>query len=89
MKILDGEGEVIVNLTDVKDEAHLQSLFDKEDQTLTEVMFDTPLFAMSLEEYKQTYNCTNSDFEGMEEKICTYEQWMQECREWAQGCLCD
>ena len=48
MKILDNEGETIVNLTDVKDEAHLQNLFAKEDEVLTEVMFDTPFFGTSL-----------------------------------------
>jgi hypothetical protein len=89
MKILDNEGEVIINLTDVKDEAQLQSLFSKEDQTLTEIMFDTPFFGMSLEEYKQNYDTSDDDFEDMEERVCTYEEWMQDCREWAQGCICD
>ena len=85
MKILDNEGELIVNLTDVKDEAHLQNLFAKEDEALTEVMFDTPFFGMSLKEYEDAYGAGQCD--DMEEKVCTYEEWMTECREWAQNCI--
>jgi hypothetical protein len=84
MKILDNEGELIVNLTDVKDEQHLQSLLDQEDTELTEVMYDTPFFAMSLETYKENYE---EDLSDLEEKICTYEEWMSEVRQWAQECL--
>ena len=86
MKILDNEGELIVNLTDVKDEQHLQSLLDQEDTELTEVMYDTPFFAMSLETYKDE---RGDDCEGCEERVCTYEEWMSEVREWAKGCLAD
>jgi hypothetical protein len=87
MKILDNEGELIVNLTDVKDEQHLQTLLDKEDNELTEVMFDTPFFAMSLKEYKEQYG---EEFETVQdEQVCTYEEWMSEVREWAKSCLAD
>lgn len=87
MKILDNEAETIVNLTDVKDEQHLQTLLDKEDAELTEVMFDTPFFAMSLKEYEEQYG---EEFEtAQDELVCTYEEWMSEVREWAKGCLCD
>ena len=87
MKILDNEAETIVNLTDVKDEQHLQTLLDKEDTELTEVMFDTPFFAMSLKEYKEQYG---EEFETVQDElVCTYEEWMSEVREWARGCLTD
>jgi len=85
MKILDNEGELIVNLTDVKDEQHLQSLLDQEDTELTEVMYDTPYFAMSLKEYKEHYG---EEFETVQdERVCTYEEWMSEVRQWARECL--
>jgi len=87
MQILDNEGELIVNLTDVKDEQHLQTLLDKEDTELTEVMFDTPFFAMSLKEYKEQYG---EEFETVQdEQVSTYEEWMSEVREWAKECLSD
>ncbi len=35
--------------------------------------------------YEEAYG--EGDFEGMEEQTCTYEEWMQDCREWAQNCL--
>ena len=41
MLILDNEGETIINLTDVKNEDHLQSLFAQEDEGLTDVLFDS------------------------------------------------
>ena len=85
MKILDQEGEIIVNLTDVKNEEELQSLLNNEDPNLTDIMFDSPLFAVSLKEYEEAYG--EGDFEGMEEKTCTYEEWMQDWRECAQNCL--
>jgi hypothetical protein len=85
MKILDNEAETIVNLTDVKDEQHLQTLLDKEDTELTDVMFDTPFFAMSLKDYQEQYG--EQDFTDMDVKSCTYESWMTEAREWAKGCL--
>ena len=86
MKILDNEGELIVNLTDVKDEQHLQSLLDQEDAQLTEVMYDTPFFAMSLEQYEEDHG----KYETVEdERVCTYEEWMSEVREWARECLAD
>jgi hypothetical protein len=84
MRILDNEGELIVNLTNVKDEQHLQSLLDQEDTELTEVMYDTPFFAMSLETYKENYE---EDLSDLEEKVCTYEEWMSEVRQWARECL--
>ncbi len=86
MKILDNEGELIVNLTDIKDEQHLQTLLDKEDAELTEVMYDTPFFAMSLKHYELDYGT----FETVQdERVCTYEEWMSEVREWAKSCLAD
>lgn len=87
MKILDNEAETIVNLTDVKDEQDLQSLLDQEDTELTEVMFDTPFFAMSLKDYQEQYG--EQDFTDMDVKTCTYESWMTEVKEWAKGCLTD
>jgi hypothetical protein len=51
VKVLDQEGEIIVNLTDVKNEEELQSLLNNEDPNLTDIMFDSPLFAVSLKEY--------------------------------------
>ena len=87
MKILDNEGELIVNLTDVKDEQHLQSLLDQEDTELTEVMYDTPYFAMSLKEYKEHYG---EEYEtAQDEVVSTYEEWMSEVRIWAKDCLAD
>ena len=87
MKILENEGESIVNLTDVKDEQHLQTLLDKEDTELTEVMFDTPFFAMSLKEYKEQYG---EEFETVQDElVCTYKEWMKEVKKWARECLCD
>jgi len=84
MKILDNEGEQIVNLTDVKDEQHLQSLLDQEDTELTEVMYDTPFFAMSLEQYEEDHG----EYETVQdERVCTYEEWMSEVREWAREAL--
>ena len=86
MKILDNEAETIVNLTDVKDEQHLQTLLDKEDTELTDVMFDTPFFAMSLQNWESDYGM----FETVQdERVCTYEEWMSEVREWAKSCLAD
>ena len=86
MKILDNEGELIVNLTDVKDEQHLQSLLDQEDTELTEVMYDIPFFAMSLEQYEEDHG----EYETVQdERVCTYEEWMSEVREWARECLAD
>ena len=87
MKILDNEAETIVNLTDVKDEQHLQTLLDKEDTELTEVMYETPFFAMSLKEYEEDHG--QQDFTDMEVKSCSYESWMTEVRAWARGCLTD
>lgn len=85
MKILDNEAETIINLTDVKDEDHLQLLFAQEDEGLTDVLFDTPFFGMSLRDYQNHYGL--DDFEGLEEKTCTYKEWMTECLQWAQECL--
>ena len=85
MKILDNEGELIVNLTDVKDEQHLQSLLDQEDTELTDVMYDTPFFAMSLKDYEEQHG--PQDFTDLEVKTCSYESWMSEVREWAKDCL--
>jgi hypothetical protein len=62
----------------------LQSLLDQEDTELTEVMYDTPFFAMSLETYKENYE---EDLSDLEEKVCTYEEWMSEVRQWARECL--
>jgi len=87
MKILDNEAETIVNLTDVKDEQHLQTLLDKEDTELTEVMYETPFFAMSLKEYEENHG--PQDFTDMEVKTCSYESWMSEVREWAKECLAE
>jgi hypothetical protein len=85
MKIFDNEAETIINLTDVKDEDHLQRLFAEEDEGLTDVLFDTPFFGMSLKEYQDQYG--PEDFEGLEERTCTYNEWMTECLKWAQECL--
>ena len=84
MKILDNEGELIVNLTDVKDEQHLQSLLDQEDTELTEVMYDIPFFAMSLEQYEEDHGKYET---VQDERVCTYEEWMSEVREWAREAL--
>ena len=93
MKILDNEGEIIVNLTDVKDEQHLQSLLDQEDAELTEIMYETPFFAMSLKEYKEHYG---EEYEPAHDEVVsrttvvsTYEEWMSEVRKWAKDCLAD
>ena len=85
MLILDNEAETIINLTDVKNEDHLQTLFAQEDEGLTDVLFDTPFFGMSLKDYEDNYG--SGDFEGMEERTCTYKEWMTECLKWAQSCL--
>ena len=85
MKILDNEAETIINLTDVTNEDHLKSLLAKEDEGLTDIFFDIPFFGMSLNEYEKIYG--TGDFEGMEEKICTYKEWMEEYFKWAQNCM--
>ena len=86
MRILDNEGELVVELTDVVNKADLDARLEKEDQQLMDVLYDTPFFADPVGPESQ-YDNTEESCEGMDCVTMTYEEWMSGCREWASECL--
>lgn len=83
LKVLDNEGELLITLLDVIDAEDLQQRLDKEKAELMEMFVDVPFWAWPVEEspFKEKEFC------GEYCKTTTYEEWMKECREWAQKVL--
>ena len=86
IKVTDNEGELLVILTDVLDKSDLRDRFDKEDQDIMDVLFDTPFFG-DVVGSESDYGQKESDFVGCEVVTLTYEEWMSGCREWADGAV--
>lgn len=98
IKIQDNEGEMIVTLTDVTSYQDLHVRLDSEDQDVMDRLCDTPFFAYTVfdtqEEYDKVKAELGSDPIGdIDDKYpwpadqlrtCTYEEWMTDCRAWAQ-----
>ena len=82
IKILDNEGELVVPLTNVHSKAELQARLDKEDQSLMDVLYDTPYFADVIGD--SDYGTTEQDMAGVEKSSPqTYEEWIKGCLDWA------
>ena len=86
MKIIDQEGDIIVDLVDVKSQKELDKLIKKEYdlglEDIVELAQDTPFFAMSLEKYEKMYG-EKFDEEDIEIQEMTFEEWWKGINDWA------
>ena len=86
MKIIDQEGDIIVDLVDVKSQKELDKLIKKEYdlglEDIVELAEDTPFFAMSLEKYEMMYG-EKFDEEDIEIQEMTFEEWWKGINDWA------
>jgi hypothetical protein len=86
MKIIDQEGDIIVDLVDVKSQKELDKLIKKEYdlglEDIVELAEDTPFFAMSLEKYEKMYG-EKFDEEDIEIQEMTFEEWWKGINDWA------
>jgi hypothetical protein len=86
MKIIDQEGDSIVDLVDVKSQKELDKLIKKEYdlglEDIVELAEDTPFFAMSLEKYEKMYG-EKFDEVDIEIQEMTFEEWWKSVNEWA------
>ena len=86
MKIIDQEGDIIVDLVDVKSQKELDKLIKKEYdlglEDIVELAEDTPFFAMSLEKYEKMYG-EKFDEVDIEIQEMTFEEWWKGINEWA------
>lgn len=79
LQIVDNEGERVVVLLDVYDVSELEDLFSREDESVMDILFDQPFFAMTVEDYEGDVG----SLEGADVVEMTYEEWMCDNRQWA------
>ena len=85
IKILDCEGEMVVTLTDVVDRNDLESRLANEDQALIDVCNDTPYFGDVVGD--SDYGTSEAEVEGIEQRICTYAEWIKDSLDWAREAI--
>ena len=87
MKIIDQEGDIIVDLVDVKSQKELDKLIKNEHdlglEDIVELAQDTPFFAMSLEKYEKMYGEKFDVWGEIEVQEMTFEKWWKGINEWA------
>jgi hypothetical protein len=86
MKIIDQEGDSIVDLVDVKSQKELDKLIKEEYdlglEDIVELAQDTPFFAMSLQKYEKMYG-EKFDEGDIEIQEMTFEEWWKGINDWA------
>ena len=86
MKIIDQEGDIIVDLVDVKSQKELDKLIKEEYdlglEDIVELAQDTPFFAMSLQKYEKMYG-EKFDEGDIEIQEMTFEEWWKGINDWA------
>lgn len=96
IKIVDNEGEMQVTLTDINSYEELHAKIDAEDQSLIEILGDTPFWSymlVTLDEWTELSQRIDYPIAEIEDdtwipeedqkRSCTYAEWMKDCLEWA------